>query len=56
MSIVVVQYILQHSGKKLLNISYLARYRNGILLRKLFWATVRKTCSGDREKLLNIGD
>ena len=25
---------------------------NGILLPKLFWPTVRKNCSGDREKLL----
>ena len=25
--------------------------RNGILLPKLFWATVRKNCSSDREKV-----
>ena len=25
---------------------------NGILLQKLFWLTVRKNCSSDREKLL----
>ena len=25
---------------------------NGILLPKLFWPTVRKNCSSDREKLL----
>ena len=28
--------------------------RNGILLLKLFWPTVRKNCSGDREKLLKF--
>ena len=26
----------------------------GILLPKLFWPTVRKKCSGDREKLLKF--
>ena len=26
----------------------------GILLPKLFWPTVRKNCSGDREKLLKL--
>ena len=26
----------------------------GILLPKLFWATVRKNCSSDREKLLKF--
>ena len=26
----------------------------GILLPKLFWPTVRKDCSSDREKLLNF--
>ena len=28
--------------------------RNGILLPKLFWPTVRKNCSRDREKLLKF--
>ena len=28
--------------------------KNGILLPKLFWPTVRKNCSSDREKLLNF--
>ena len=27
---------------------------NGILLPKLFWPTVRKSCSSDREKLLKF--
>ena len=27
---------------------------NGILLPKLFWHTVRKNCSSDREKLLKF--
>ena len=27
---------------------------NGILLPNLFWPTVRKTCSGDQEKLLKF--
>ena len=28
--------------------------RNGILLPKLFWPTVRKNCSSDRENLLKF--
>ena len=28
--------------------------RYGILLQKLFWPTVRKNCSSDREKLLKF--
>ena len=28
--------------------------RNGILLPKLFWPTVRKNCSSDREKILKF--
>ena len=28
--------------------------KNGILLPKLFWPTVRKNCSTDREKLLKL--
>ena len=28
--------------------------RNGILLPQLFWPTVRKNCSSDREKLLKF--
>ena len=28
--------------------------RNGTLLPKLFWPTVRKNCSSDREKLLKF--
>ena len=27
------------------------REKNGILLPKLFWSTVRKNCSSDREQL-----
>ena len=30
------------------------RTRNGILLPKLFWTTVRKNCSSDREKVLKF--
>ena len=30
------------------------RTKNGILLSKLFWPTVRKNCSSDREKLLKF--
>ena len=30
------------------------RIKNGILLPKLFWPTVRKNCSSDREKLLKF--
>ena len=29
-------------------------FRNGIWLAKLFWLTVRKNCSSDREKLLKF--
>ena len=29
-------------------------YTNSILLPKLFWPTVRKNCSSDREKLLKF--
>ena len=29
-------------------------FRNGILFSKLFWPTVRKNCSSDREKLLKF--
>ena len=28
--------------------------KNGILLPKLFWPTMRKNCSSDREKLLKF--
>ena len=28
--------------------------KNGILLPKLFWPTVRKNCSSDREKILKF--
>ena len=28
--------------------------RNGILLPKLFWPTVRKNCSSDREEVLKL--
>ena len=30
------------------------REKSGILLSKLFWTTVRKNCSSDREKLLKF--
>ena len=30
------------------------KHNNGILLPKLFWPTVRKNCSSDREKLLKF--
>ena len=29
---------------------------NGILLPKLFWPTVRKNCSGDREEILKFAE
>ena len=34
--------------------SYFESKNNGILLPKLFWPTVRKKCSSDREKLLKF--
>ena len=39
---------------KNMNLSLLLSWRNGILLPKLFWPTVRKNCSSDREKLLKF--
>ena len=33
---------------------YVACWENGILLPKLFWPTMRKNCSSDREKLLKF--
>ena len=38
-------------GKKIHN---LIKKKNGILLPKLFWPTVRKNCSSDQEKLLKF--
>ena len=35
------------------NVEY-SKLRNGTLLPKLFWPTVRKKCSSDREKLLKF--
>ena len=34
--------------------SFYLSNKNGILLPKLFWPTVRKNCSCDREKLLKF--
>ena len=49
---------IQNSTFKLQKISKLPMPRtlvnNGILLPKLFWPTVRKNCSSDREKLLKF--
>ena len=39
----------QMTAKSVSNIS-----RNGILLPKLFWPTVKKNCSSDQEKLLKF--
>ena len=33
---------------------FLCCFRNGILLPKLFWTTVRKNCSSDRENILKF--
>ena len=41
-------------GKKNSGLTILHYYRNGILLPKLFWPTVRKDCSSDREKHLKF--
>ena len=35
-------------------LSFFKHFKNGILLPKLFWPTVRKNCSSDREKLLKF--
>ena len=34
--------------------NFLKKTNNGILLPKLFWPTVRKNCSSDRENLLKF--
>ena len=41
-------------GNKKTNIFYGELICSGILLPKLFWPTVRKHCSSDREKLLKF--
>ena len=46
---------LEFKLKKRLGIwKHVRKVRNGILLPKLFWPTVRKNCSSDREKLLKF--
>ena len=40
-------HIIKHSR-------FVNLFRNGILLQKLFWPTVRKNCSSDQEKLLKF--
>ena len=46
-------YVKKEKEKKTDNRHPLVWYQiiNGILLPKLFWPTVRKNCSSDREKL-----
>ena len=44
--IVLVFYFLSYPAAQIL--------KNGILLPKLFWPTVRKNCSSDREKLMKF--
>ena len=34
--------------------TFVSIFSSGILLPKLFWPTVRKNCSSDREKLLKF--
>ena len=49
------EYIIKftgNSGMQILTVSLLIIH--GILLLKLFWPTVRKNCSSDREKLLKF--
>jgi hypothetical protein len=41
-------------GEQCLSFSQFVMFGNGILLPKLFWATVRKNCSSDWEKLLKF--
>ena len=41
-------------NKKYIGIEKKCTVINGILLPKLFWPTVRKNCSSDREKLLKF--
>ena len=36
------------------NLDRILKTKNGILLPKLFWLTVRKNCSSNREKLLKF--
>ena len=46
------EYLAYFMPKK--NLKNQNQNRNGILLPKLFWPTVRKNCSSDREKLLKF--
>ena len=46
---VVLETLLKHQLSP--EIAKLFHSKNGILLPKLFWPTVRKNCSSDQEKL-----
>ena len=45
--VVLVYAMLYHFA----HISFEKKIKNGILLPKLFWPTMRKNCSSDQEKL-----
>ena len=46
--------LLPRNPEKKRKIQILYLDKDGILLPKLFWPTVRKNCSSDREKLLKF--
>ena len=49
------QQIDHKSQQELMGLDVIIKLdRNGILLPKLFWPTVRKNCSSDREKAENL--
>ena len=49
-----VNFKIKHSGKWYASQDFFFFGISGILLPKLFWPTVRKNCSSDREKLLKF--
>ena len=50
-----LEYILLEVWLKLVSFVWKSvLWKNGILLPKLFWPTVNKDCSSDREKLLKF--
>ena len=51
---VVVLIQITEKGRCMIRVIKVLTARNGILFPKLFWSIVRKDCSSDKEKLLQI--
>ena len=51
---VVVLIQITEKGRCMIRVIKVLTARNGILFPKLFWSIVRKDCSSDQEKLLQI--